>query len=142
MRQITKNFNLQEFIQSDTADRLGIDNTPSEQAVKNITLLCTKLLQPLRDLCAKPLYINSGYRCEELNKAVGGVESSQHRQGLAADVRCEGLTPCELANRVIGSGLNYDQMGLYPSFIHLSYNRYAENRMQVFYSDKYEGAKL
>ena len=128
MSQITKNFNLQEFIQSDTADRLGIDNTPAEQEVENITLLCTKLLQPLRSLYGKPMYINSGYRCEELNKAVGGVESSQHRQGLAADVRCE--NPKALLSCLLSSGLMFDQAILYPTFLHLSY-RPTRCRQQV-----------
>lgn len=128
MWQITKNFTLSEFIESDTADRLGIDNTPSEQAVENITLLCTKLLQPLRSLYGKPMYINSGYRCEELNKAVGGVESSQHRQGLAADVRCE--NPKALLSCLLSSGLMFDQAILYPTFLHLSY-RPTRCRQQV-----------
>lgn len=128
MWQITKNFTLSEFIESDTADRLGIDNTPSEQAVENITLLCTKLLQPLRSLYGKPMYINSGYRCKELNEAVGGVESSQHRQGFAADVRCE--NPKALLSCLLSSGLVFDQAILYPTFLHLSY-RPTRNRERV-----------
>ena len=128
MWQITKNFTLSEFIDSDTADRLGIDNTPTEQAVENITLLCTKLLQPLRSLYGKPMNINSGYRCEELNEAVGGVESSQHRQGLAADVRCE--NPKALLSCLLSSGLMFDQAVLYPTFLHLSY-RPTRCRQQV-----------
>ena len=128
MWQISKNFALSEFIESDTADRLGIDNTPSEQAVENITLLCTKLLQPLRSLYGKPMHINSGYRCEELNKAVGGVESSYHRQGLAADVRCE--NPKALLSCLLSSGLMFDQAILYPTFLHLSY-RPTRCRQQV-----------
>lgn len=128
MWQITKNFTLSEFIDSDTADRLGIDNTPSEQAVENITLLCTKLLQPLRSLYGKPMHINSGYRCKELNEAVGGVESSYHRQGLAADVRCE--NPKALLSCLLSSGLMFDQAILYPTFLHLSY-RPTRSRQQV-----------
>jgi hypothetical protein len=126
--QITKNFTLSEFIESDTTDRLGIDNTPSFEERKNIELLCTKLLQPLRSLYGKPMHINSGYRCEELNKAVGGVESSQHRQGLAADIRCD--NPKALLSCLLSSGLIFDQAILYPSFLHLSYKP-TRNREQV-----------
>ena len=128
MWQISKNFALSEFIDSDTADRLGIDNTPSEQAVENITLLCTKLLQPLRSLYGKPMHINSGYRCKELNKGVGEVETSDHRQGLAADIRCD--NPKALLSCLLSSGLVFDQAILYPTFLHLSY-RPTRNRERV-----------
>lgn len=128
MSQITRNFNLKEFIHSDTAKRMGIDNTPTEQEVENITLLCTKLLQPLRSLYGRPMYINSGYRCRELNEAVGGVETSDHRRGLAADVRCD--NPKALLSCLLSSGLIFDQAILYPTFLHLSY-RPSRNRQKV-----------
>lgn len=128
MSQITRNFNLEEFIHSDTAKRMGIDNTPTEQEVENITLLCTKLLQPLRSLYGRPMYINSGYRCRELNEAVGGVETSDHRRGLAADVRCD--NPKALLSCLLSSGLIFDQAILYPTFLHLSY-RPSRNRQKV-----------
>lgn len=126
--QLTKNFKLSEFTESETAERLGIDNTPPEEVVDNILLLCTKLLQPLRSLYGKPMYINSGYRCEELNEAVGGVETSDHRKGLAADVSCE--NPKALLSCLLSSGLIFDQAILYPTFLHLSY-RPARNRQKV-----------
>lgn len=128
MMQITKNFKLSEFTHSDTAEKLGIDNTPSEFIIENITLLCTKLLQPLRSLYGKPMNINSGYRCEELNEAVGGVDTSDHRKGLAADVRCQ--NPKQLLTCLLSSGLVFDQAILYPTFLHLSY-RPSRNREQV-----------
>lgn len=126
--QITKNFRLHEFVESEKAESLGIDNTPSEFIVDNITLLCTKLLQPLRSLYGKPMSINSGYRCLELNEAVDGVETSDHRKGLAADVRCE--NPKALLSCLLSSGLVFDQAILYPTFLHLSY-RPTRNRQQV-----------
>lgn len=126
--QITKNFKLSEFTHSDTAEKLGIDNIPSEFVIENITLLCTKLLQPLRSLYGKPMNINSGYRCEELNEAVGGVDTSDHRKGLAADVRCQ--NPKQLLTCLLSSGLVFDQAILYPTFLHLSY-RPSRNREQV-----------
>ena len=81
-----KYFTLREFTTSATASRLGIDNTPSQQAVNNLNALVTHLLDPLREKYGRPIYVNSGYRCEELNKAVGRSRSSQHMTGEAADI--------------------------------------------------------
>lgn len=120
MEQITYNFNISEFIESDTALKHMIDNTPDEEAKKNIRLLVKNLLQPLRSLYRKPIYINSGYRCHRLNELVGGVPTSQHCKGQAADCRC--LDPKKLLNILIGSGLDFDQAILYPTFLHLSYD--------------------
>lgn len=129
MWQISKNFALSEFIDSDTADRYGIDNTPSEQAVENITLLCTKLLQPLRSLYGKPMHINSGFRCKELNDITpGSSDTSDHIKGLAADIRCD--NPKALLQCLLASKLVFDQAILYPTFLHLSY-RPTRNRERV-----------
>lgn len=78
MEQITKNFSMEEFTRSETAERLGIQNIPGNRERLAIVNLCAKLLQPLRDIYGKPITINSGYRCPALNKAVGGVATSQH----------------------------------------------------------------
>lgn len=129
MSQITKNFNLQEFIESDTADRLGIDNTPTEQAVENITLLCTKLLQPLRSLYGKPMIVESGFRVKELNDLLpNSSPTSDHMNGLAADIKCE--NPKVLLSCLLSSDLMFDQAILYPTFLHLSY-RPTRCRQQV-----------
>lgn len=84
--RISKNFKLSEFIESETARKKGIDNTPSEEIIENIKLLVTTILQPLRDKISFPFHVNSGYRCKKLNKAVGGSDTSAHLQGLAADI--------------------------------------------------------
>jgi len=73
---ITNNFTYEELIASATARRLNIDNTPSKEESKNLQLLATKILQPLRDAYKKPIYISSGYRCKALNKAVNGTSTS------------------------------------------------------------------
>lgn len=85
--ELTKNFTIQELTKSATATRLKIDNTPSQRIIKNLTELATKVLQPIRDKYGKPIIVTSGYRCEQLNKAVGGVTFSQHCQGQAADIK-------------------------------------------------------
>ena len=81
-----QNFTLKEFIESSTAKRLGIDNTPDFQHVLNLEELTDKILQPLRVAWGSGLRINSGYRCPALNKAVGGVATSAHLSGYAADI--------------------------------------------------------
>lgn len=81
-----KYFTLRELTASATASRLGIDNTPTRQAVNNLNALITHLLDPLREKFGRPIYVNSGYRCPELNKAVGGSLTSQHLTGEAADI--------------------------------------------------------
>ena len=84
--KITKNFTLSELVASDTATRMGIDNSPDDKAAANLRLLATTILQPLRDRYGKPITVTSGYRCTALNKAVGGVATSQHLKGEASDI--------------------------------------------------------
>lgn len=79
-------FTLNEFTRSDTAQRLHIDNTPEPHHIANLTRLIIRTLDPARQRLAMPIYVNSGYRCPELNKAIGGAENSYHMQGRAADV--------------------------------------------------------
>lgn len=81
-----KYFTLKELTASATAARLRIDNTPPPQAINNLNALVTHLLDPLREKYGQPIYVNSGYRCPELNNAVGGSRSSQHLTGEAADI--------------------------------------------------------
>ena len=143
MRQgkLSRNFDWGEFTKSDTASRLHINNAITSWDVRdNIKALVDYILQPLRDAWGGPLFINSGYRCQELNKEVGGVETSQHTKGQAADVGCS--DPIALARLAKRMNLQYDQMIIYPSFVHFSYKREGENRGQVLYSAKYRGPKL
>lgn len=81
-----KHFTLGELTRSATARRLGIDNTPTRQATANLKQLVANILDPLREAYGAPIYVNSGYRCPVLNRAVGGSASSQHLTGEAADI--------------------------------------------------------
>lgn len=81
-----KYFDIKELCHSDTANARGIDNTPTEEIKENLEALIENVLDPLREAYGKPIYINSGYRCPELNKAVGGVSTSEHQSGRAADI--------------------------------------------------------
>ena len=139
--KISKNFTFAEFTKSDTAKRLHINNAITSWEVRdNIIALVEDVLQPLRDAWGGPLFINSGYRCPELNEAVDGVPTSQHVKGQAADV---GVTdPLALAKLAIKMRLTFDQMIVYPSFVHFSYKKNGENRGEVLYSAKYRGPKL
>lgn len=83
---LTMHFTLEEMIHSDYAEKHDISNSPSQIIIDNLIMLCVLILEPLRTALNKPIIINSGYRCKELNKAVGGVPDSHHLKGLAADI--------------------------------------------------------
>ena len=91
---LSPHFTVGEFFRSGTAIRLGIDNNPdahpgegisTAEVVENLRALCTEVLEPLRRRVGRVI-VTSGYRCQELNKAVGGVWNSQHLRGEAADI--------------------------------------------------------
>lgn len=82
-------FTLEELTKSSTAKRLKIDNTPNAEILKNLQYGVDMVLDPLRRIIQKPIVITSGFRCEKLNKAVGGVANSWHQQGNAADIHIE-----------------------------------------------------
>ena len=127
---LSKNFTLSEFTKSKTADKLGIKNIPSAYEINNLKELVDNLLQPLRDLYGKPMTVNSGYRCPALNKAVGGVPTSDHVKGRAADIHCE--NPRALLSVLNKSGLAFDQSILYPTFLHLSYREGGNRKQGLF----------
>lgn len=129
--KIGKNFTMEEFMYSETAKRYGLKNEPDTVQCDSIRKLVSFLLQPLRELYGKPFYINSGFRSEQLNKLVGGVSTSQHKKGEAADVRVD--NPRQLLAELQKSGLDFDQAILYPTFLHLSYKS-AGNRKQILYA--------
>ena len=82
-----KYFNLQELTYSRTAQQRGIENIPSEEHERNLTLLVDCVLDPIREAWGSPIIVNSGYRCPELNALVGGAAYSYHMKGMAADIR-------------------------------------------------------
>ena len=140
MGTISKNFSYSEFEKSDTATRLHINNAITSFEVRdNIKALVENVLQPLRDAWGGPIFINSGYRCPELNKAVGGVETSQHTKGEAAD--CGVTDPYSFAKMAKRMKVGFDQMIVYPSFLHLSYRRDGCNRGQILYNKSWKGPK-
>ena len=87
MTTLSNHFSLAEMTQSATAKRLGIDNTASIPVIANLKALCTNILEIIRMEWGEPIIVNSGFRCEKLNKAVGGAKTSDHIYGNAADIR-------------------------------------------------------
>lgn len=84
--KLSENFTLEEMLVSSTARKYGIDNTPDAVSKANMTLLCSKLLQPIRNGYGKSIIVSSGYRCPALNTKIGGSKTSQHMRGQAADI--------------------------------------------------------
>lgn len=133
---ITKNFSWGEMEYSETAKRLGIDNSVPQAYKGNVERLCKEVLQPIREKWGKPIVISSGYRCERLNKRVGGVKTSQHAYGSAADIHTTSNTLEEngkLWDMIIGMAkkgeikcrqiiFEYGQMKKGPRWIHVSVN--------------------
>lgn len=136
---LTKNFTLEELTNSSTAKRLGIDNIPNNEQVENLRTLCEKVLQPIREKYGKPIIVSSGFRCEKLNKAVGGSPTSEHRYGMAADFHSVSDTLSDnkaLWDLIRTMNLNFGQL-IYeygndagPDWIHISYNE-KNNRKQI-----------
>ena len=87
MIYLSEHFTLEEMISSETARKMHIDNTPPASAIKNLKILCTKVLEPARQKFGHPLTITSGFRCMKLNRIVGGQPNSYHLKGMAADIR-------------------------------------------------------
>ena len=108
---------------------------PAEVEANNRALV-ENVLDPLREAYGKPIYVNSGYRCEKHNAAVGGVPRSQHMVGQAADISLR-LTAYGLQDelmklaRIIVTQGRFDQLILYPTFLHVSYKRNGMNRHRV-----------
>ena len=139
--RLSKNFTLSEVTRSNTARRLGIDNTPKNHHLKSMQRLITNLIQPMRDALG-PIRITSGYRSPELNRAIGGSKKSQHSKAEAVDIQfwSEG----QMKNRIIydwvlKSGIEFDQMINEFDFawIHISLKE-KDNRKEVLeaYKDK------
>ena len=145
--QLSKNFSLQELIKSQTAERKGIDNTPSPEHQENLKLLCTSILQPIRDHFSRVVSVSSGYHSPELCTAIGSKITSQHARGEAADFEIFGLSNKTLAD-YIDSELHYDQLILEywkesdpnSGWVHCSFSQ-GKNRRQYLKAYKDENNK-
>ena len=132
--RVSKNFALSEMVKSATAERLNVDNSPSDIHLVNLTHLAIHILQPVRDQFGV-ITINSGYRSPALNAKVGGSKTSQHCNGQAADFESFSTPNPDLA-KWIANNLEFDQLilefydGVNPNsgWVHCSYKKDGTNR--------------
>jgi zinc D-Ala-D-Ala carboxypeptidase len=142
---LTKNFTLEEMIKSETALRHGMDNTPGENEIGNLKLLCEKVLQPVRDHFGKGVKVNSGFRHPDVNQKVGGSRTSDHTRGQASDIEIPGVPNAELAEW-IKDNLEFRQLILEfytpgvpdSGWVHVSYVA-EDNKKEVLTATKKDG---
>jgi len=142
---LSKSFTLNELTKSQEAVRLGIDNTPNEEQIQNLKILCEKILQPLRDFYGMPVSVSSGYRSVALCEAIGSSSKSQHTKGEAADFEIFGVPNKEVSEFIV-KNLEYDQCILEfwnenepnSGWVHCSYSSNG-NRMQYLKAEKLNG---
>lgn len=151
--KLSNSFTLAEMLKSNTASRLNIEEqfNPPKEVIDNLTILCKKLLQPIRDSLEMPIRVTSGYRCEKLNKAIGGSSKSQHVKGQAADIELwiagqekNAILLDEIINLSFRNDIEFDQLIIeypnehgVPKWIHISYSD--NNRNQILIAEKIKG---
>ena len=142
---LSKSFTLNELTKSQEATRLGIDNTPSDEHILNLKILCDNILQPIRDFYGLPVSVSSGYRSPELCEAIGSSRTSQHARGEAADFEIFGVANKDLSDWIV-SNLEYDQCILEfwninepnSGWVHCSFST-KYNRKQYLKAEKVNG---
>ena len=146
MNSISKHITYKEATRSVTALRLGIENVPNEYELQNMELIAEKVFEPLRRAVNGPIKINSFYRCEELNKAIGGSSKSQHCQGRAIDIDdVYGYVSNSYMYYYIKDNLDFDQLiwefgtDTEPDWVHVSYVDGDSNRKRCLLAYKENG---
>lgn len=133
MNQISKHITLNEAIESPTALRMNIDNTPTSEVLSNMQYVAENLFEPIRKWYKKPIKINSFFRCIALNKAVKGSASSQHVKGEAIDISGGNkIENKKIFDYIVSSGLDFDQCinEFDYTWVHISLKK-SGNRKQV-----------
>ena len=133
--KLSEHFSLSELTKSSTAERKGISNAPDEEAIENLILVCDQILEPVRNHYGKPFVPNSGFRCLELNRAIGSSDKSQHVTGQAVDFEVPGEDNKDVALWVV-ENCTFDQLILEfykegeptSGWVHCSYVIERENR--------------
>ena len=132
-----KYFTIEELCRSATANKLGIDNTPTAQAEENMTRLINVVLDPLREAYGKPIYVNSGYRSPALNKVTKGAsKTSQHMTGEAVDITVKSKEGNKWLFDYIKDNLPYDQLidEYNYSWVHVSLDADMCNRGEIIHT--------
>ena len=143
MSKLSKHVSLREGVYSTTALRLGLNNDPSKEHLKNMRLISEKVFEPLRMYVGGPIKINSFYRGPELNKAIGGSRKSQHCHGQAMDIDDTfGVMSNSTMFNWIQDHLDFDQMiwefgdENNPDWVHVSYVDPGSNRNRCLRAKK------
>lgn len=140
--KLSPNFNLDEFTQSASAKRLNISNEPTAEVIASLQLLVTNVLQPLRTALGRSVIVTSGYRSPAVNKAVGGVKTSQHSEGKAVDIVVDGIAPYAVVELLLKLNIPFDQaINEFNDWVHISFNKDI-NRKQVLTAKKINGKTL
>ena len=129
-----KYFTIKELTKSETAFRHGINNTPDKKSLYNLEKLIENVLDPLREVYGKPIIVTSGYRCEKLNRVLGGAKTSQHQKGEAVDIRTLIDTPEEnkkLFDLIQELNLPFDQLINEYNYDQIHVSHSINNRKQV-----------
>lgn len=141
--RLSKNFVLEEFTTSQTAIRKGINNIPNNNQIDSLKRLCENVLQPIRDHYNLPLVISSGFRCEELNRMIGGSGTSQHCKGEAADftVNIAQVPLFEQFETIVTVlDIPFDQIIYeFGSWIHISHKYEGEQRREILSAYRIHG---
>jgi hypothetical protein len=146
MARISKHISYKEATRSATALRLGIENIPNEYQLQNMEMVAKKVFEPLREAVDAPIKINSFFRCEELNKAIGGSSKSQHCQGRAIDIDdVYGNVSNAFMYYYIKDNLDFDQLiwefgtDDSPDWVHVSYVDEDSNRKRCLKAYREDG---
>ena len=146
MIRISKHISYKEATRSATALRLGIENIPNEYQLQNMEMVAKKVFEPLREAIDAPIKINSFFRCEELNKAIGGSSKSQHCQGRAIDIDdIYGHVSNAFMYYYIKDNLDFDQLiwefgtDDSPDWVHVSYVDEDSNRKRCLKAYREDG---
>jgi hypothetical protein len=147
--RISKHISYKEATQSQTAIRKGINNEPDAYQLQNMQLLAEKIFEPLREHFGVPIAINSFFRSQKLNKAIGGAAGSQHTQGRAIDIddTLGGVSNKQMFDW-IRENLDFDQIiwefgnDSNPAWVHISYVSESENRKRVLKASKKNGKTI
>ena len=146
MEKISNHISYKEAIKSNTATRLGINNIPNDYQITNMVGVAVNVFEPLREYVGGPIKINSFFRCEDLNRAIGGSSRSQHCEGRAIDLddTFGHKTNAEMFH-YIRENLNFDQLiwefgnDKNPDWVHVSYVSKEENRGRVLQAEIING---
>ena len=143
--KLSEHLSLIEVTRSDYAKRNGINNMPNPEHTENLIELANHIFEPIRKHFNKPIHVSSGYRCKQLNTAIGGAKNSQHTVGQAIDIdqgdRKENMEIFDF----IKNNLEFDQLileypvGGLPDWVHVSYDTNGKQRKEILIATKENG---